>query len=72
MEAEAKYTLVGTAVLVLIGLLVGAIIWLKSTEGERDDGQCGQRSRQRNQPGTAVECTAHISDPSRSATCAGR
>jgi phospholipid/cholesterol/gamma-HCH transport system substrate-binding protein len=37
MEAEAKYTLVGTAVLVLIALLVGAIIWLKSTEGERDD-----------------------------------
>jgi phospholipid/cholesterol/gamma-HCH transport system substrate-binding protein len=37
MEAEAKYTIVGTAVLVLVGLLVGAIVWLKSTEGERDD-----------------------------------
>jgi hypothetical protein len=37
MEPEAKYTVVGTAVLVLVALLVGAIVWLKSTEGQRDD-----------------------------------
>jgi phospholipid/cholesterol/gamma-HCH transport system substrate-binding protein len=37
MEPEAKYTVVGTAVLVLIALVVAAAVWLKSTEGQRDD-----------------------------------
>jgi phospholipid/cholesterol/gamma-HCH transport system substrate-binding protein len=37
MEPEAKYTLVGTAVLVLLALVVAAAVWLKSTGGQRDD-----------------------------------
>jgi phospholipid/cholesterol/gamma-HCH transport system substrate-binding protein len=37
MEPEAKYTVVGTAVLVLLALVVAAAVWLKSTEGQRDD-----------------------------------
>ena len=37
MEPEAKYTLVGTAVLVLTALIVGAVLWLRSTGDERDD-----------------------------------
>lgn len=36
MEPEAKYTLVGTAVLVLLALIVVAAVWLKSTGGQRD------------------------------------
>jgi phospholipid/cholesterol/gamma-HCH transport system substrate-binding protein len=36
MEPEAKYTLVGTAVLVLLGLIAAAVIWL------RDTGEAGQ------------------------------
>lgn len=31
MEPEAKYTLVGIVVLVLLALLPGALIWLRST-----------------------------------------
>ena len=31
MEPEAKYTIVGTTVLILLGLLVGAIVWLRSS-----------------------------------------
>jgi phospholipid/cholesterol/gamma-HCH transport system substrate-binding protein len=37
MEPEAKYTLVGTVVLVLLALLVAAVVWLRSTGEERDD-----------------------------------
>lgn len=37
MEPEAKYTLVGAVVLALIALLAGALVWLKSTQGQRDD-----------------------------------
>lgn len=37
MEPEAKYTLVGAVVLLLIALLAGALVWLKSTQGQRDD-----------------------------------
>jgi phospholipid/cholesterol/gamma-HCH transport system substrate-binding protein len=37
MEPEAKYTVVGTAVIVLLALVVAAAVWLKSTEGQRDD-----------------------------------
>jgi len=37
MEPEAKYTLVGTAVLVLLALVVVAAVWLKSTGGQRDE-----------------------------------
>ena len=37
MEPEAKYTVVGTAVLALIALVAIAAVWLKSTEGQRDD-----------------------------------
>ena len=36
MEPEAKYTLVGTVVLVLVALIVVAAVWLRSTRGERD------------------------------------
>ena len=36
MEPEAKYTLVGMAVVVLVALLVGALVWLRSTGGEGD------------------------------------
>ena len=37
MEPEAKYTLVGTALLVLLTLVVVAAVWLKSTGGQRDN-----------------------------------
>ncbi len=37
MEPEAKYTLVGTVVLVLLALVVAAAVWLKGSGGERDD-----------------------------------
>lgn len=37
MEPEAKYTLVGTVVMVLLALIAGAVVWLKSTGGQRDD-----------------------------------
>lgn len=37
MEPEAKYTQVGTAVLVLLTLVVVAAVWLKSTGGQRDN-----------------------------------
>jgi phospholipid/cholesterol/gamma-HCH transport system substrate-binding protein len=36
MEAEAKYTYVGAAVLALVALLVGSVVWLKRTGAERD------------------------------------
>ena len=36
MEPEAKYTLVGTVVLVLVVALVAAAVWLRSTRGESD------------------------------------
>lgn len=37
MEPEAKYTLVGTVVLVLVALIAAALVWLRSTGEERDD-----------------------------------
>jgi phospholipid/cholesterol/gamma-HCH transport system substrate-binding protein len=37
MEPEAKYTLVGTVVLILLALIVTALVWLRSTSGQRDD-----------------------------------
>ncbi len=37
MEPEARYTLVGTAVLILLALLVAALLWLRSTAEGRDD-----------------------------------
>ncbi len=37
MEPEAKYTLVGTVVLILLALITAAAVWLKSTSGQRDD-----------------------------------
>ena len=37
MEPEARYALVGTAVLVLVALLVGAVLWLRGTGEELDD-----------------------------------
>ena len=37
MEPEAKYTVVGTVVLILIALIAGAVVWLRSTGGEIDD-----------------------------------
>ena len=33
MEPEARYTLVGTAVLILVALVVGAVLWLRSSGG---------------------------------------
>ncbi|HJV71622.1 MlaD family protein [Ideonella sp.] len=36
MEPEAKYTIVGTAVIVLLALLAGAVVWLRST-GQGND-----------------------------------
>ena len=36
MEAEAKYTYVGAAVVALVVLLVASVIWLKRTGAERD------------------------------------
>ena len=35
MEPEAKYTLVGTAVLILLALLVAALLWLRGTGQDR-------------------------------------
>ena len=37
MEPEAKYTVVGTTVLILVGLMVAAVLWLRSTGEGRDD-----------------------------------
>lgn len=37
MESEAKYTLVGSAVLVLLALIVVAAVWLKGAGSNRDD-----------------------------------
>lgn len=37
MEPEAKYTVVGTAVLILLAAMAVAAVWLKSTGGQRDD-----------------------------------
>jgi phospholipid/cholesterol/gamma-HCH transport system substrate-binding protein len=37
MEPEAKYTVVGTVVLILTALIAGAVVWLRSTGGESDD-----------------------------------
>lgn len=37
MEPEAKYTLVGGVVLVLLALIVVAAVWLKGSGGERDN-----------------------------------
>ena len=39
MEPEAKYTIVGTAVLILLALLVAAVLWLRGTGQDRDDKQ---------------------------------
>jgi phospholipid/cholesterol/gamma-HCH transport system substrate-binding protein len=36
MEADAKYTYVGLAVLALIGALIGGLIWLKSAGGRNE------------------------------------
>ena len=36
MEAEAKYTYVGAAVLALVAALVASVVWLKRTGAERD------------------------------------
>ncbi len=37
MEPEARYTLVGTVVLVLVAAIAVAIVWLRSTTGEGND-----------------------------------
>jgi len=37
MEPEAKYTVVGTAVLILLAAIAVAAVWLKSTGGQRDN-----------------------------------
>src|SRR4030095_6019997 len=37
MEPEAKYTIVGTAVLIILGVLVAAVLWLRGTGQDRDD-----------------------------------
>lgn len=37
MEPEARYTLVGTVVLLLLALMVGAAVWLKGSGGEHEE-----------------------------------
>jgi len=37
MEPEAKYTLVGTVVLILIALVAGAVVWLRTAGEQVDD-----------------------------------
>lgn len=37
MEPEAKYTVVGAAVLMLLAAIVVSIVWLRSSAGQRDD-----------------------------------
>lgn len=37
MEPDAKYTLVGTAVLVLVVAIIGAVLWLRGVGGDRND-----------------------------------
>ena len=37
MEPEARYTLVGAAVLILLALVAGAVVWIRSTGEGRDD-----------------------------------
>ncbi len=37
MEPEARYTVVGAAVILLLGLMVAAVLWLRSTGEGRDD-----------------------------------
>jgi phospholipid/cholesterol/gamma-HCH transport system substrate-binding protein len=37
MEPEARYTVVGTAVLLLLGVMVAAVLWLRSNGEGRDD-----------------------------------
>ena len=39
MEPEARYTLVGTAVLILVALVVAAVLWLRSSGGGGTDRQ---------------------------------
>ena len=39
MEPEARYTLVGTAVLILVALVVAAVLWLRSSGGGGADRQ---------------------------------
>ena len=39
MEPEARYTFVGTAVLMLLALLVAAVLWLRSAGDELADRQ---------------------------------
>ena len=37
MEPEARYALVGTVVLVLVGLIAAALVWLRGTADQADD-----------------------------------
>ena len=37
MQADAKYTLVGAVVLILIALMVGGIVWLRASGAGKDD-----------------------------------
>src|SRR5262249_34310319 len=39
MDPEARYTLVGTAVLILVALVVAAVLWLRSSGGGGTDHQ---------------------------------
>jgi phospholipid/cholesterol/gamma-HCH transport system substrate-binding protein len=39
MDPEARYTLVGASVLILLALIVAAVLWLRSTGEGRDDRQ---------------------------------
>ena len=39
MDPEARYTLVGTAVLILVALVVAAVLWLRGTGEGRNDRQ---------------------------------
>ena len=60
MEAEAKYTYVGAAVLALIAALVISVIWLKRTGAERDFARYTIYFEQQALDGLAVGATVNM------------
>jgi phospholipid/cholesterol/gamma-HCH transport system substrate-binding protein len=60
MEAEAKYTYVGAAVLALIAALVASVVWLKRTGAERDFARYTIYFEQQALDGLAVGATVNM------------